>query len=46
MAAWQPLGALIGAVLYPLEVALVSRLKEGHSTELMVCRRLPDDRAG
>jgi SAM-dependent methyltransferase len=46
MAAWQPLGALIGAVLYPLEVALVSRLKEGPSTELMVCRRLPDDRAG
>ncbi len=46
MAAWNPLGAVIGAVLYPLEVALVSRLKEGPSTELMVCRRLPNDRAG
>jgi SAM-dependent methyltransferase len=42
MAAWHPLGAVIGAMLYPLEIVLVSRLKEGPSTELMVCRRLAD----
>jgi hypothetical protein len=35
-------GAVLGAVLYPLELALVARLKEGPSTELMLCRRLPD----
>ncbi len=39
MAAWNPLGAVVGAVLYPLEMLLVARLKEGPSTELMVCRR-------
>jgi hypothetical protein len=39
MAAWNPIGALLGAALYPLEMMLVSRLKEGPSTELMVCRR-------
>ena len=39
---WNPLGAVLGAVLYPLELALVARLKEGPSTELMLCRRLPD----
>jgi SAM-dependent methyltransferase len=39
MAAWNPLGAVLGAILYPLEMVLVSRLKEGPSTELMVCRR-------
>jgi hypothetical protein len=38
MVAWNPLGA----VLYPLEPTLVVRLKEGPSTELMLCRRLPD----
>jgi hypothetical protein len=27
--AWKPLGAVIGVILYPLEVVLVSRLKEG-----------------
>jgi SAM-dependent methyltransferase len=42
MAAWNPLGAVLGAVLYPLELALVARVKEGPSTELMLCRRLPD----
>jgi SAM-dependent methyltransferase len=39
MAAWNPLGAVVGAALYPLELLLVARLKEGPSTELMVCRR-------
>jgi SAM-dependent methyltransferase len=39
MAAWHPLGAIVGAILYPLELVLVSRLKEGPSTELMVCRK-------
>ena len=33
------LGTLVGAVLYPLELALVSRLREGPSTELVICRR-------
>jgi SAM-dependent methyltransferase len=33
------LGAAIGALLYPLELALVSRLGEGPSTEIMICRR-------
>jgi hypothetical protein len=32
----------LGAVLYPLELTLVVRLKEGPFTELMLCRRLPD----
>jgi hypothetical protein len=39
MAAWNPLGAVVGAALYPLEVLLVAHRKEGPSTELMVCRR-------
>jgi SAM-dependent methyltransferase len=33
------LGATIGALLYPPELALVSRLREGPSTEIMICRR-------
>jgi hypothetical protein len=40
MAAWNPLGAVLGAVLYPLELALVARLKEGPSTDL-ICRSWP-----
>jgi hypothetical protein len=39
MAAWNRLGMVVGAALYPLELLLVTRLKEGPSTELMVCRR-------
>jgi hypothetical protein len=31
--------AVLGAGLYPLELALVSTLREGPSTEVMVCRR-------
>jgi SAM-dependent methyltransferase len=42
MVTWNRLGAVLGAVLYPLELALVARLKEGPSTELMLCRKLPD----
>jgi SAM-dependent methyltransferase len=42
MAAWNPLGAVVGAILYPLETLLVALLKEGPSTELMVCRRVSD----
>jgi SAM-dependent methyltransferase len=34
-------GAALGAVLYPFELGLVRALREGPSTELMVCRR-PD----
>jgi SAM-dependent methyltransferase len=33
------LGGALGALAYPVELALVSRLREGPSTELMVCRR-------
>src|SRR5829696_5730512 len=33
------LGAILGAVAYPLELGLLSRVREGPSTELMVCRR-------
>jgi hypothetical protein len=29
MAAWHPLGAVVGAMLYPLELLLVARLQEG-----------------
>ena len=35
----EPLGHLVGAVLYPLERQLVRRRAESASTELMVCRR-------
>jgi len=35
-------GATVGALLFPLEVALVSVLREGPSTEVMVCRK-PED---
>ena len=35
----ERLGAAIGAALYPLELALVGSLREGPSTELMICRR-------
>jgi SAM-dependent methyltransferase len=33
------LGTAIAALLYPLELALVARRREGPSTELMICRR-------
>jgi SAM-dependent methyltransferase len=32
-------GDLVGAALCPIELAITSRLREGPSTELMVCRR-------
>jgi hypothetical protein len=32
MVAWNPLGAVLGAVFYPLELMLVVRLKEGPFT--------------
>jgi hypothetical protein len=35
----EPLGWLLGAVLYPLEQALVRLKRESPSTELMLCRR-------
>ena len=38
------LGALVGAALYPLERVLVSRLREGPSTELVLCRPRADAR--
>lgn len=33
------LGGVLGAAAYPVEVAVTSRLREGPSTELMICRR-------
>ena len=36
-------GALVGAVSYPIELALVSLLKESPSTEIMLCQRLVGD---
>ena len=35
----EPIGWAVGALLYPLERALVKRLKESPSTEVMVCRK-------
>jgi SAM-dependent methyltransferase len=35
----ERVGAATGAALYPLELALVARRREGPSTELMICRR-------
>ena len=35
----EPLGWLVGAALYPIERALVRRVRESPSTELMVCRK-------
>ena len=35
----EPIGWAVGAILYPLEKALVKRLKESPSTEVMVCRK-------
>jgi len=35
----EALGWALGAALYPLERALVRRMRESPSTELMVCRR-------
>ncbi|HEV8599698.1 MAG TPA: class I SAM-dependent methyltransferase [Gemmatimonadales bacterium] len=35
----EPLGWLLGALLYPFERALVRLKREGPSTELMVCRK-------
>jgi SAM-dependent methyltransferase len=35
----EPIGWALGAILYPLEKALVKRLNESPSTELMVCRK-------
>lgn len=37
----EPLGWVVGALLYPLERALVRRVRESPSTELMVCRKRP-----
>jgi 2-polyprenyl-3-methyl-5-hydroxy-6-metoxy-1,4-benzoquinol methylase len=36
---WPGAGAAIGAGLYPLELALTTALREGPSTEMVVCRK-------
>lgn len=38
------LGAIAGATLFPLELLLLHLVREGPSTELMVCRKNPVDR--
>ena len=35
----EPIGWAVGALLYPLETALVRRLRESPSTEVMLCRK-------
>jgi SAM-dependent methyltransferase len=35
----EPIGWALGAALYPLERALVRRVRESPSTELMICRK-------
>ncbi len=35
----EPLGWMLGAALFPLERALLRRVREGPSTELMICRK-------
>jgi SAM-dependent methyltransferase len=35
----EPIGWLVGAVLYPLELLLVSVLRESQSVEMVICRR-------
>lgn len=37
----EALGAAAGALLFPLELALLSILREGPSAEVMVCRKRP-----
>ena len=37
----EALGTAAGALAYPFEVALAAALREGPSTEIMVCRRPP-----
>jgi hypothetical protein len=32
-------GRVVGALLYPLELGLLKVVREGPSTELMICRR-------
>ena len=36
---YPKIGFIAGAVLYPLELALASILREGPSTEMLICRR-------
>jgi hypothetical protein len=35
----EPLGWLVGAVLYPVEILLTSAKAESATTEIMVCRK-------
>jgi 2-polyprenyl-3-methyl-5-hydroxy-6-metoxy-1,4-benzoquinol methylase len=35
----EPIGWILGAALYPIERALVRRMRESPSTELMICRK-------
>jgi SAM-dependent methyltransferase len=38
-ALWEPLGWALGGMLFPIERALVRRMRESPSTELMICRK-------
>jgi SAM-dependent methyltransferase len=42
----EAVGRLLGAALYPIELGLVNLLREGPSTELMVCRRPAETSTG
>jgi SAM-dependent methyltransferase len=38
---WPALGGVVGALLFPLELALLAIRREGPSTEVLVCRKGP-----
>jgi len=40
MHVFHPLGALYGALLYPLEIGLTRMLSKGPTTEMMICRKV------
>lgn len=39
----EPLGWLLGALLYPLEAVLTRTLRQSPTTEIMICRKRPSD---
>ena len=41
MRRWPRVAGVLGAALYPAELLLTSMLREGPSTELVVCRKRP-----
>jgi hypothetical protein len=37
----EPVGWLVGAILYPVELLLVNALRESQSVEMVICRAVP-----